>query len=106
MRSFVVTCLLLVPALARAQAEPAPEGYVPPGHEAPAGPPPAAEKNHIAASARLAVPMGGQLPGIAPVGFGAGVQLSRALVDVGRMRFGGGFDFGYLRVGDDFHQVA
>jgi hypothetical protein len=105
-RSFVLACLLLVPALARAQAEPAPEGYVPPGKEAPPPPPPAAEKNHLAANARLAVPLGGQLPGIPAVGFGAGVQLSRALVNVGRMRFGVGFDFGYLRAGDDFNQVA
>lgn len=102
----LIACLLVAPALAHAQAEPAPEGYVPPGKEAPPPPPPAREKNHIAADVRVAVPMGGQLPGIARVGVGAGVQLSRALLDVGRMRLGAGFDFGYLRLGDDFNQVA
>lgn len=91
--------LSLLPALAWAQAEPAPPGYVPPGKEAPWEPPHPAEKNHIAVYGGVAVPMGSQLPGVPSVGFGAGVQLSRALVDVGRMRFGVGFDFGYLNAG-------
>ena len=99
-------CLLCAPALAWAQAEPAPEGYVPPGHQEPWHPPHPAPKNHMAATARLAVPLGTQLPGLPSVGPAGGVQFSRALVDVGRMRFGAGFDFGYLRVGSDTSQDA
>lgn len=105
--ALLLAALLSWPALARAQAEPAPEGYIPPGQTEPPPPPPAKEKNHIEVTARLAVPFGTQLPGLARVGVAGGIQLSRALVDIGgRMRFGVGFDFGYLRVGSDTSQVA
>jgi hypothetical protein len=89
---------LLLPALARAQAEPAPPGYVPPGKREPEPPPPSPLRWHIAANARLAVPLGTTPPNLAPVGYGGGVQVTRALVDVGRMRFGIGGDFAYQRV--------
>jgi hypothetical protein len=102
-RFVLVVCLLLTPALARAQAEPAPEGYVPPGHQPPP-PPPSPLKWHIATDARLAVPLRGvhKLP---PVGWGAGIQVSRALYDIARLRLGVGADFAYQRVqqGYDVH---
>ena len=37
-------------------------------------------------------------PNLSPVGYGGGVQLTRALVDVGRMRLGVGGDFAYQRI--------
>ncbi|MGZ3425576.1 MAG: hypothetical protein ACXVCV_02955 [Polyangia bacterium] len=99
MRSLLaVLCLLCAPALARAQAEPAPEGYVPPGKSEPPPPPPSPLKWHVAVDARLAVPLGTVPPNLAPVGYGGGVQITRALVDVGRMRFGVGADFAYQRI--------
>jgi hypothetical protein len=89
-----------LPGYRVAQAEPAPPGYVPPGH-APEPPPPSPLKWHIAVDARLAVPLGARPPSLPPVGWGAGVQLTRALVDVGRMRIGVGADFAYQRVQHD-----
>jgi hypothetical protein len=95
-RFVILCCLLLTPALAHAQAEPAPEGYVPPGKE-PLPPPPSPLKWHVAVDARLAVPIR-QVHTLPPVGWGAGIQVSRALIDVGRMRVGIGADFAYQRV--------
>jgi len=83
-----------------AQAEPAPPEYVPPGHE-PEPPPPSPLKWHIAVDARLAVPLGARPAGLdIPVGWGAGVQITRALVNFGNLRFGLGADFAYQRVQD------
>jgi len=92
-----VLSILLAPSLARAQAEPAPPGYVPPGKE-PVPPPPSPLKWHMSVNARLAVPLGSVAPGLPAVGWGAGGSVSRALLDVGRLRVGVGFDFGYQRV--------
>jgi hypothetical protein len=89
-------CLLLVPALARAQAEPAPPEYVPPGHEKPP-PPPSPLKWRIGADARVTVPLR-EPKSLPPVGWGAGAQVTRALVDVRRARIGIGVDFGYARI--------
>jgi hypothetical protein len=89
--------LVVAPALVHAQAEPAPPGYVPPGKSEPEAPPPSPLKWHIAVDARLAVPLQ-PLSSLPPVGWGAGVQITRALVDIGRLRFGIGFDFAYQRV--------
>ncbi len=97
-RIIVIVQLLLLPALAWAQAEPAPPEYVPPGQHEPEAPPPSPLKWHLAANARLVVPLGATPPDLAPVGWGGGVQLTRALVDLGRMRFGVGADFAYERV--------
>jgi hypothetical protein len=94
----VIAFLLLLPALAWAQAEPAPPGYIPPGRHEPASPPPSPYKWHIALDARLAVPLGNMPPHLRPVGYGGGVQVTRALVDVGRMRFGVAGDFAYQRI--------
>ncbi len=96
MRAFVF--VLLMPALAWAQAEPAPPGYIPPGKHEPEAPPPSPYKWHIAVDARLAVPLGAVPPNLAPVGYGGGVQITRALIDVGRMRLGVGTDFAYQRI--------
>lgn len=93
-----ILCLLLVPTLAWAQAEPAPPEYVPPGRHEPEPPPPSPLKWHLAANARLAVPLGPTPPDLAAVGWGGGVQLTRALIDLGRMRFGVGGDFAYERI--------
>jgi hypothetical protein len=95
--TFALT-LTLAPAVARAQAEPAPEGYVPPGHSEPEAPPPSPYKWHIAVDARLSVPLGTTPSDLAPVGYGAGVQVTRALLDIGRMRLGIGGDFAYQRI--------
>ncbi len=94
----VFALALLAPARARAQAEPAPPEYVPPGHHEPEPPPPSPLKWHVSANARLAVPLGATPPNLASVGYGGGVQLTRALVDLGRMRFGVGGDFAYQRI--------
>lgn len=98
LRPWLIAFVLVVaPAVARAQAEPAPPGYVPPGHE-PEPPPPSPLKWHIAVDARLAVPLASPPPSLPPVGWGAGVQLTRALVGFGRGRFGVGADFAYERL--------
>jgi hypothetical protein len=94
----VVVFALLLPVLAWAQAEPAPPGYIPPGKREPEPPPPSPYKWHIAVDARLAVPLGATPPNLAPVGYGGGIQVTRALVDVGRLRFGLGGDFAYQRI--------
>jgi hypothetical protein len=94
----VVLLIAAVPARARAQAEPAPPEYVPPGHERPPTPP-SPIKNHIGVDARLPVPLGQPPPDLPQIGWGAGVQLTRALVDIGGgLRVGVGFDFAYQRV--------
>jgi len=99
-RSFVLACLLFAPALARAQAEPAPEGYVPPGHHEPEAPPPSPLKWRIAADGRVPVALR-EPTGLPTSGWGAGAQVTRSLIDVGRIRFGVGVDFGYARFEND-----
>jgi hypothetical protein len=96
----IVATQLAAPARAHAQAEPAPPEYVPPGHEKPP-PPPSPYRWHIDVEAQLVAPLGARPPSLPPVGWGAGVQLSRALVDLGRMRFGLGARFAYQRVQHD-----
>lgn len=104
---------------ARAQAEPAPEGYIPPGKSAPlpptatTTPPPSATGEpgappyvkpeppplwHVAAGPRMAVRLGSGPPKLPVIGYGGGVNISRALVPFGRLRFGVGFDFAYDRI--------
>jgi hypothetical protein len=95
----LLAVLLLAPALAHAQAEPAPEGYVPPGHSEPEAPPPSPLKWRIAADGRPSIALH-EPNGLPTVGWGAGVQVTRALIDFGRLRFGVGADFGYERFGD------
>lgn len=88
------------PSRAWAQAEPAPPEYVPPGHEKPA-PPPSPYRWHIGVDADLAVPLGALPPSLPPVGWGAAVQIARALADLGRLRLGLGASFAYRRVQHD-----
>jgi hypothetical protein len=102
--------LLLVPQLAFAQAEPAPENYVPPaerGQPQAAGGelpklPPDLPRWMIAVSARMALPVGTPPADLPNIGLGGGVTVHRALVPLGRwLRFGVGFDFAYDRVFKD-----
>jgi hypothetical protein len=97
----------LLPSLALAQAEPAPEDYVPPGrtkplpppepptHEGPEAPP----KWHAAIAPHLVVRFGSVPADIPVIGYGGGVSISRALLPFGRvLRLGVGADFGYDRL--------
>ncbi|MDB4970011.1 MAG: hypothetical protein JWN44_5700 [Myxococcales bacterium] len=91
----------IAPSTARAQAEPAPEGYIPPGKTEPEAPPPSPLKWHIGADGRA--PIAFRVPpGLPTVGWGAGAQVTRALIDLRRIRFGAGLDFGYARFSPDF----
>jgi hypothetical protein len=99
----------LAPGRVFAQAEPAPEDHVPPnrstplpptsrvGDEQPKEPPP---KWRLSIDPRLAVELGGT-SGLPRVGYGAGGEFSRALVQLGRLRFGVGFSFGFERFSHD-----
>jgi hypothetical protein len=91
----------VAPATARAQAEPAPEGYIPPGKTEPEPPPPSPLKWHIGADGRAPIAFRTP-PGLPSVGWGAGAQVTRALVDLRRIRFGAGLDFGYARFSNEF----
>ena len=77
-----------------------PTGYVPPGKHEPEPPPPSPLKWRIAADARAGGRRCAAPAGLPTVGWGAGVQVTRALVDVGRIRLGVGADFGYERISD------
>ena len=108
--------------MAWAQAEPAPEGYVPPGHSGPIEPSAPAEPGyspprpgaapqpsgplplwHISIAPRLVVRLGDGPPQMATVGYGGGVQVARSLFNLGRtgLRFGLGANFAYDRVSRD-----
>lgn len=95
--ALIVYCALASQATAYAQAEPAPPGYVPPGHHEPELPPPSPLKWHVAADARIPIPIR-EPQSLPSVGWGAGAQITRALIDLGRIRFGVGADFGYSRI--------
>lgn len=120
MRALLVAWLLW-PALALAQAEPAPPDYVPPPPDAPAEPgtpapsppaepawpepngaplPPPGEpppKWRLAVAPRLGVLLAQGPSGLPQIGYGAGVSAARALVPLGRLRFGVGLDVAYDR---------
>jgi hypothetical protein len=102
-RFFLIALCLVTPAgTAFAQAEPAPPEYVPPGHEPESPPPPPSPiKWHIGVGAHLVVPLAALPPALPQEGWGAAVNFTRALINVGRMRFGLGADFGYGRVQHD-----
>ena len=95
--AIVAYCAIASQTNAWAQAEPAPPGYVPPGHHEPEAPPPSPLKWRIAADGRIPIPWR-EPQSLPSVGWGAGVQITRALVDIGRIRFGVGADFGYSRI--------
>jgi hypothetical protein len=108
-----VVIAILVPALAFAQAEPAPEEYVPPAQRLVPGQPgggpsfklpPDQPRWNITVAPRLTLALGTLPGGLPHVGLGGGVQVHRALVALGRvLRFGVGFDFAYDRV---FHDTS
>jgi hypothetical protein len=97
--------LLLLPQLAWAQAEQAPESYRPPRQPGMPQPQEAAQRQadsklpkwHIAVAPHFNVLLAEPLKGLPRYGYGAGVQVTRALVPIGRARFGVGADFAYDR---------
>jgi hypothetical protein len=104
-----VAVVVALAGRAFAQAEPAPETYVPPAqrNQPESGPSeggklrldPDQPRWHIFVAPRLVLPMGPMPNGLPSVGLGGGVQVHRALVPLGRvLRFGIGFDFAYDRI--------
>ena len=101
--------LLLVSSTVWAQAEPAPESYRPPnrpGIPQPSEPTHKEEqarlpKWHISVAPHLDFLVGDVPPGLPLVGYGAGVQVARALLPIGLGRFGVAADFAYDRFSHD-----
>jgi hypothetical protein len=107
--------LVLISSLALAQAEPAPESYRPPRRPGmPQPEEPASRKEqaslprwHIAVAPHLDFLVGDPPKGLPLIGYGGGVQLTRALVPLGgRARFGVGGDFAYDRFPHEGEFVA
>ena len=103
-----VVAVLIAPQLARGQAEVAPESYEPPPGVAMSEDPSLADARReaqerrwlIGVQPRLVIAMG--TPGGLPrVGWGAGVNASRAVLVMGRARVGLGLSFSYERVQHD-----
>jgi hypothetical protein len=109
-------CLLSENAFA--QAEPAPPGYEPPGGRAPSVPPPSSPSSpyvpppagvrdwsqlkwHVSVAADLNLRLGSAPEGLPALGYGGGVQVTRALAPLGRARFGIGAEFNYARFSHD-----
>jgi hypothetical protein len=85
-----------------AQAEPAPDDYVPPGHSRP-DPTTVPQRTSlhpwvVALEANLVLKLSTISPALPPVGWGAGVTITRAIANFGHMRFGFGGQFGYQRI--------
>jgi len=105
---FALTFAFASSSTAFAQAEPAPESYVPPSKRQLPGQPregdawkldPDQPRWRIAVAPRLVIRLGDAPAGTARIGLGGGVQVHRALLALGRvLRFGVGFDFAYDRV--------
>jgi hypothetical protein len=99
----VIAALLII----LAQAEPAPPEYRPPNRPGVPQPTRVPEperpepKWHISVAPHLAVLLAQGPDDLPLVGYGAGVQLARALVPLGRGRFGLAADFAYDRVSHD-----
>jgi hypothetical protein len=85
-----------------AQAEPAPDDYVPPGHSRPdPTTPPRPPNLHpwvLSLEASLVAKLTTVSPALPPIGWGAGITITRALAFFGPMRFGLGAQFGYQRI--------
>jgi hypothetical protein len=103
----VIALSALVPARARAQAEPAPESYQPPNRPGvPQLHPPKPiidehlPKWHLSVAPHLNF-LFGDVPGVPVVGYGAGVQVARALIPIGYARLGVAADFAYDRFSHD-----
>ena len=91
-----------------AQAEPAPDDYVPPGHfrSQPVGEPPVKPYPKpwlIAVDASLPFTLGTVSPTLPPVGWGAGLTIARALLNYGHLRLGIGAQFAYQRLQHEKH---
>jgi hypothetical protein len=107
-RAAVVALTLAVSSTAFAQAEPAPEGYVPPSQRQIPGQPregdswkldPDQPKWVISVAPRLVLVLGSTTPAVPSIGLGGGVAVHRAVLPLGRaLRLGVGFDFAYDRV--------
>jgi hypothetical protein len=98
---------LFLSAIAWAQAEPAPESYVPPNRPGMPQPQRAQQRQADASLPKWHIAVAPHFDltfhdvGVQPYGFGAGVQVTRALVPIGRARFGVGVDFAYDRFQHD-----
>jgi hypothetical protein len=95
-------------AIVLAQAEPAPDDYVPPGHSRPdesEGPPvkPYPKPWLLTLDASLPFTLGTVSPTLPPVGWGASLSIARALLNFGRLRLGIGAQFGYQRLQHEKH---
>jgi hypothetical protein len=112
MRFIAFTLALALPSLVFAQAEPAPPDYVPPSKRGVPPPPPTytpprppedanVPKWNASVKPRLVVTLADGPPGLPRVGYGGGVALGRALLPIGRARFGVGAAFAYDRVSRD-----
>ena len=100
----------------RAQAEPAPEDYVPPKERnlppeerTPKEPEPLARelpKWHLAVAPRLVLSLG--VPdGLPAAGLGGGIGIARALLQLGQwLRLGAGFDFAFDRLSSDINRPS
>lgn len=107
MKIVVFCSLLALPVIAFAQAEPAPESYRPPRQPGMPQPKEAQQREadsklpkwHIAVAPHLNFLFGDT--GLPLIGYGGGVQVTRALLPLGRGRFGIGADFAYDRFSHD-----
>ncbi len=101
--------ILLFASAVWAQAEPAPESYRPPRRPGMPQPQEAPQRQaeeqlpkwHIAVAPHLNYLFGDPPSGLPRLGYGAGVQVARALVPIGRARFGVAGDFAYDRFSHD-----
>jgi hypothetical protein len=117
-RALVLVLAMALPSTVLAQAEPAPEGYVPPSQRQIPGQPregdswkldPNQPKWVISVAPRLALVLGPTTMAVPSIGPGGGVSVHRALLRLGSaLRLGVGFDFAYDRVyhGDSSEQLA
>ena len=87
-----------------AQAEPAPDDYVPPNHRRPDDPEYGAPAKAypkpwlLTVDASLPFTLGTVSPTLPPVGWGAGLSIGRAVINAGHTRLGFGVHFDYQRL--------
>lgn len=101
--------ILAAPASVWAQAEPAPSSYVPPGKSEPdptTAPAPTPPPWHIAIDFRLVASLDEVSATLPRVGWGGGLNLSRAVFHRGPLRFGLGIDFAYNNIENSKQIVA
>lgn len=108
MAAFAIIAFLLLPSIVFAQAEPAPPDYIPPSKRGQPPPPtytpprPPEDGNvpkwNASVKPRMVVTLAEGPPGLPRIGYGGGVAFGRALLPLGRARFGVGAAFAYDRV--------